>query len=97
MFGLFLSAVKTKLFHGIYGPGVAVSHKSGLGTTFAVASPVCADRASPTIAKDERVESWECPSPPGMAGLVHRKEMQETMEGPVSFLLSPSERRRGTD
>lgn len=46
MFVLFLSAEKMKLFCGIYGPVVAVSHKSVLGTTCDCVPPVCGDSIS---------------------------------------------------
>lgn len=60
-----------------------------------IACPRYVETVSPAIAKHERVESWECPSAPGTACLLHGKVMQETIEGPVSFPLSSSERTGG--
>lgn len=89
--GLFLSALKTKLFCGVYGPVIAVSHKSGLGSTFDGVSPVCGDRVSPAIAKCERVVSWQCPSPPGTACLVHGKMVRLRALSYSSWVLQRGE------
>lgn len=67
-----------KLFLGIYGPVVAVSHKSGLGSTFDGVPPVCGDRMSPEIAECESgvpgvpISSWHSWPGPWESAVEHR-------------------------